>query len=366
MGVRIRNKDYKMKKLFYSLAALMALASCSEGFAISGTVDDRLQIPEGTVVTLLDNKGEEVAQIPVENGKFAYEMPVDVTTCYTLALNTDTYSETVGFIPDNARAKVSFGPVSAAITGSTLSTEFNEICSTVSELTEKAGEEFRRFYEVADEAGASEVEEKYNADMKSVLSEAYSKNTDNYIGLTTLRMLSEYLEYDEAVELYDKGGDIIRNDEDVNEFIDRKKAAHDTSVGCKFVEIMGKNVNGEDIKLSDFVGKGDYVLVDFWASWCGPCMNAIPNARALLHKYASKGFQLVGVNCWERREGAGQAKAAEMEMTWPVIFAEESAPAAYGVEAIPTLILFGPDGTIVERLLGETGLNEAVARHFEN
>ena len=232
-----------MKKLVYSLAALLALASCSEGFAISGTVDDRLQIPDGTVVTLLDNNGEVVAQIPVENGKFAYEMPVDVTTCYTLALNTDTYSEMVGFIPDNARAKVSFGPVSVAITGSTLSTEFNEIRSAVSELTEKAGEEFRRFYEVADEAGASEVEEKYNEDMKSVLSEAYSKNTDNYIGLATLKMLSEYLDYDEAVELYEKGGDIIRNDEDINEFIDRKKAAHDTSVGCKFVEITGKNVN---------------------------------------------------------------------------------------------------------------------------
>lgn len=355
-----------MKKFICFFATLLILASCSEGFAISGIVDDSLQIPDGTVVTLLDSKGEEIAQIPVVNGEFTYEMPVDVTTCYSLALNTDRYSETVSFIPDNSRTRVVFGPVSATITGSALSTSFNDVRSTVNELTEKAGEEFRSFYKAGDEAGASEVEAKYNEDMKSILTEAYSNNTDNYIGLTTLMMLSEYLEYDEAVELYEKGGEDIRNNEDINDFIDRKKAAHDTSVGCKFVEITGKTVNGDDIKLSDFVGKGDYVLVDFWASWCGPCMNAIPNARALLQKYAPKGFHLVGINCWERREGAGQAKAAEMEMTWPVIFAEESAPEAYGVEAIPTLILFGPDGTIVERLLGETGLNEAVARHFED
>ena len=354
-----------MKKALFPLAALVLVASCSNDFVINGTVDGNLAVSGSTFVSLMDNTGEEVARIPVENGKFTYTLPVDVTTCYSLVLPTGTGNSIISLIADKSKAKVHFGPDGADVTGSKLSKEFNDLYDTFRELTDKANEDMSEALEADDDEAAEAIELKFAEDLVSTFTEPYLKNKDNYVGLNALHVLFEYLDYDEAADLYEKGGEIIHNDEDINRSLEAKKAEKDTSVGCKFIDISGLTAGGEEIKLSDYVGRGDYVLVDFWASWCGPCMRAVPNARALLEKYGPKGFQLLGVNCWERQEGAGQLKAVEMNMTWPVIFAEDSAPAAYGIEAIPTLILFGPDGTIVERLLGEAGLFEAVSRHFE-
>ena len=118
--------------------------------------------------------------------------------------------------------------------------------------------------------------------------------------------------------------------------------------------------------LSEFAGKGSYVLMDFWASWCGPCMQAIPNLRAFKEKYASKGLKLVGVNVWDSSLEKGVACAKDKEMDCDIIFTSDNKAAeTYGVDGIPTLILIAPDGTIVERLLGEEGLEEALARHLD-
>ena len=95
-------------------------------------------------------------------------------------------------------------------------------------------------------------------------------------------------------------------------------------------------------------------------------MQAIPNLRAFKEKYASKGLKLVGVNVWDSSLEKGVACAKDKEMDWDIIFTSgNKAAETYGVDGIPTLILIAPDGTIVERLLGEEGLEEALARHLD-
>lgn len=134
--------------------------------------------------------------------------------------------------------------------------------------------------------------------------------------------------------------------------------------GPKYKEITGSTAYGKEIHLSDFAGKGDYVLVDFWASWCAPCMKAVPVLREMLEKYSDKGLTLVGVNSWERSENAGQDRARQMNMTWPVIFAEQEALEPYGIKAVPTLILISPSGEILERLTGEAGIERMLKKHL--
>jgi thiol-disulfide isomerase/thioredoxin len=109
--------------------------------------------------------------------------------------------------------------------------------------------------------------------------------------------------------------------------------------------------------LSDYVGKGKYVLVDFWASWCGPCKAEIPSLVALQNKFGGDKFTVIGVNVWDEEDKFKASLTAE-GINYPQIFIprdnKDDATALYGIRGIPQIILFGPDGVIVQRdLRGE-------------
>ena len=117
---------------------------------------------------------------------------------------------------------------------------------------------------------------------------------------------------------------------------------------------------GQTQKLSDYVGKGKYVLVDFGASWCGPCRGEIPTIIDLYNKYAGDNFAVLGVATWD--EPADTKKAMEeLGIQYPQIMnAQKAGSDAYNIEGIPEIILFAPDGTIVKRGLRGEAMVKAV------
>ena len=119
--------------------------------------------------------------------------------------------------------------------------------------------------------------------------------------------------------------------------------------------------DGKVTKLSDYVGKGKYVLVDFWASWCGPCKREIPNIKAVYEKYKGDKFEVLGVATWD--EPAATLKSIEqLGITYPqMLNAQKAGSDAYGISGIPQIILFGPDGTILKRDLRGEEIEKAVA-----
>ena len=128
-----------------------------------------------------------------------------------------------------------------------------------------------------------------------------------------------------------------------------------TSEGKMFVDFNGTTEEGKPIKLSDFVGKGKYVLVDFWASWCGPCRGEIPNLLNVNKKCSGDKFMVLGVNVWDKEDAFKKALISE-KIVYPQIYASHNQDATdlYGIRGIPQIILFAPDGTIVQRdLRGE-------------
>lgn len=120
--------------------------------------------------------------------------------------------------------------------------------------------------------------------------------------------------------------------------------------GLMFHELTMKNMDDKDVKLSQWVGRGNYVLVDFWASWCGPCRAEMPNVVACYKKYHEKGFEIVGVS-FDQRKGPWVHAVKQLGMTWPQMSDLKgwqcAASDLYGVMAIPSNVLIDPKGKIV-------------------
>lgn len=328
-------------------SVLSAQNANGEQSIIKGEVSGRFNNAPVLLISL--SQGDTIAQTTVENKTFTFVE--DYTTPQLLQIrvggralgNVITEPGVITFTAD-------------AVTGTPLNnmlTEYSEYYADVySQLSDLSRQEPIR------EDLMQNLIDRLNSYSDSVM----MANIDNPVGASILLNSSYEMELPQLLALVNEHP-VLGDYSKIKQIIHHKTVAAETGVGKKYKDFT-IDYDGTSTKLSELIKPGRYTLVDFWASWCGPCRREIPVIKDLLNQYGPNGLDVIGVAVWDEPDDTKKA-IEELGITWPVIINARTVPTdLYGILGIPSIILISPDGTILSRDKQDEDLQADVAKYL--
>ena len=372
-----------MKRILFVVFATILLAACGsrDAYRIKGTIAG---VEDGTVMTLsiLEYDGlTPLDSAAVKGGKFAFKGQIETPQMAVISYETDEALNGCQMFLESGTIEVFMDAEAGTqhVSGAPNNDAFQEFYDVTDALNDEFSEiEDKIRITLATDGDASDLYRQVGDiqdRFKSFLSQSIIDNADKFYAYQQLMDNYSLFEPDEVMELLEKLAPTFGQDLAFNQLTALINAQLSTSLGHSYLDfeasILDKKYGFDGkAKLSDYVGKNKVVLLDFWASWCAPCMNELPNLKAAYSKFKSKGFEIVSVSVDDETEDWIKA-VKDNGMNWVQLWNgeddfENSAAFKYSIRAIPSTFLIDADGTIIGRNLRDSELEEALEDFFKN
>lgn len=348
------------------MAALMMVA-CQDknAYTISGTYETA---KEGDSVSLQLMEGRrlvDLQKVAIVNGEFEFKGVADSVQVAAVSIG-DAFCQ-LFLEPGQIKVDLKAGQMSLAL-GTPNNNAYESFMSDMKALEDE-------YAEIAKRAQNPELSDAEKAEIKKQMGEFEGKyyqaiknsiadNVGNDFGLYNLCNSYYYYDPEELAPILESYLAAFPT----NARLARIKANNDlsleTAVGKQFKDFEMADVEDNIHKLSEYIAANEVTLVDFWASWCGPCRAEMPAVKAAYEAYKNKGFGIVGVSLDNNKEAWVKA-IADLGIEWPQISDLQGWNCAgaklYGVNSIPATVLVAKDGTILAKNLRGEAIQEKLA-----
>lgn len=321
-----------------------------------------------------DNTGEFVSvdTATVQNGTFVFKGVAEESPSLRF-IAAEGISRPVLVAIETGNIDVTFDTAFVAtIKGTPLNDKYQEFANKRSKITSEL-RALSKLEQEADKAGTAtpqfekELDNKYDSLYNILNKEVFDftkANIANPLGVYTLIDRGVSFDAVQLKELLPPLDPKVKTNARIQRLEKRLEALENTEVGKQFIDIKGTTPDGKEVSLSEYAGKGKVVLIDFWASWCGPCRKEMPNVVKAYKNFKGKGFEIVGVSLDDDKT-AWEKGIKDLNITWPQISDlkgwKTELGAAYAVNSIPHTVLLDKEGKIVAKNLTGEQLSEKLA-----
>lgn len=317
--------------------ALMTMSACGVDAQSNYTVTYPVGTEsDNTMAYLVDwDSAEKIDSVVVTDGAVKFQGHVDTPKIGRIVVNGKRGP--VFFLEEG---KISIG-ADNSLSGTPLNDKFKAGQERLTQLVS----EFRTLDQ--NDSIQAERAGKIYQEYQSLPEKMYEENRDNLLGLY-MYMQSAYEKPLAQLESDMKSNPVLAGSKQAQALCNTLRVQTETGEGKHYKDFTVE-YDGKTEKLSDYVKPGRYTIVDFWASWCGPCVRQLKVIKELYAKYKDKGLDVVGVAVWDKPEDTVEA-IKKHELPWPCIIDAQTIPTdLYGIQGIPCILLIGPDGVIVSR-----------------
>jgi len=368
MTITLRNIKLMLVLVFVTLSLSSAFAQ-KQKFTVKGNIGGSLKTDKiyFTRIPLFSTAEPQPVPVTVTNGAFTVSGETEEPEQVVISLTNDIRSKENSFFflldAGNATVKIADDFKNTQVTGSKANDDFKKYSDASTALAAGFDKFYRDIQQQAATAGNQDslknvFQQKYDefqAAQQEVKWSYIKNNPDAFINLFLLKEAAEQsYNYNLADSLFQRLSAKVRLTPSGKILSSQLNNGKKFSVGAVAPDFTQPDVNGKPVKLSDF--RGRYVLIDFWASWCGPCRQENPNVVEAYNKFKEKNFTILGVSLDRAGSKDAWLKAInDDKLNWTQVsdlkFWQNDVARQYGISSIPQNFLLDPSGKIIGRNL---------------